>query len=102
MSAIHYGIPWKQVLSGGFTDAIVVETETENESESEIPRRLETNECTLKFQLGENSFGIVSHWMENNGQSMLLSLISGSIHGGEGCMIAEKLHLCPIQDRSFL
>lgn len=38
MSAIHYGIPWKQVLSGGFTDAIV------RDSDSEIPRRLETNE----------------------------------------------------------
>lgn len=46
MSAIHYyGIPWKQVLSGGFTDAIVVEMETEteleNETETEIPRRLD-------------------------------------------------------------
>lgn len=38
MRAIHYGIPWKQVLSGGFTDAIV------RDSDSEIPRRLETNE----------------------------------------------------------
>lgn len=39
MSAIHYGIPWKQVLSGGFTDAIVLENEMA--IEHEIPRRLD-------------------------------------------------------------